>query len=340
LSAIHVLPNEGGLQLVETPDNPAPLGGRVIALRARDGARLRAAVWTPRDARGTVVVLGGRGEFIEKYFEVIGELLARGFAVASLDWRGQGGSERALRNPRKGHVDDFALYQRDVQALVEQALTPFCPKPWYGLAHSMGAAIMLMVAHGGDCPFERLFLTSPMIDIYGVKYPRGARALARVLNAVGFGGAFAPGGGERGVEAMAIEGNVLTSDPDRLRRLISLTQAAPDLSVGWPTVSWVHAAFRIMGKLSQPNTPREITTPCLMIVAGDDRVTDTRAAERFGARLRAGRVIVLDDAQHEVLMERDSLRDQCWKAFDAFIPGAERTARARSAIEAGVASAS
>ena len=329
------------MRLVEIPENPAPLGGRVLTLcRARDGARLRAALWTPRKARGTVVVLGGRGEFIEKYFEVIDELLSRGFAVAAMDWRGQGGSERALRNPRKGHVDDFALYLRDLQALVEQALEPSSPKALvWPCSHSMGAAIMLSYAHAGDCPFERLFLTSPMIDIYGLKYPRGARALASVLNGVGFGGAFAPGGGDKGVEAMEFAGNVLTSDANRLRRLIALTQAAPDLSVGWPTVSWVHAAFRVMDRLSAPNTPREITTPCLMIVAGDDRVTDTRAAERFGARLRAGRVIVLDDAQHEVLMERDSLREQCWKAFDAFIPGTERTERTRAAVQAGTVSA-
>ena len=53
-------------------------------------------VATTTAKRGTVVVLGGRAEFIEKYFEVIGELLARDFAVAALDWRGQGGSARRL----------------------------------------------------------------------------------------------------------------------------------------------------------------------------------------------------------------------------------------------------
>ena len=47
----------------------------------------------------------------------VGELLERRFAVVALDWRGQGGSARELENPRKGHVDDFALYERDVAAL-------------------------------------------------------------------------------------------------------------------------------------------------------------------------------------------------------------------------------
>ena len=38
-------------------------------------------------------------------------------------------------------------------------------------------------------------------------------------------------------------------------------------------------------------------------------------------RLKAGRVIVIPGARHEILMERDVLREQFWAAFDAFVPG-------------------
>ena len=136
------------------PRRPAPSSpwrGRSTAIQ------LRTARWVPQTAlRGTVVVLQGRSEFIEKYFEVIGELLARGFAVAAMDWRGQGGSARQLKNPRKGHIDDFSLFERDLGALVDDVLGPSCPQPWFGLCHSMGGAIMLSIAHAGRCPFERL----------------------------------------------------------------------------------------------------------------------------------------------------------------------------------------
>ncbi len=78
------------------------------------GARLRAARFPADPAaaarRGVCVLLNGQTEFIEKYFEVIDELRGRGFAVASLDWRGQGGSARATDDPRKGYVKDFAEY--------------------------------------------------------------------------------------------------------------------------------------------------------------------------------------------------------------------------------------
>src|SRR5580658_9936776 len=160
------------MPLVVTPDNPVPPGAIVESLHAVDGLRLRAARWTPsRRVRGTIALFTGRAEFIEKYFETIGQLLDRGFSVAALDWRGQGGSARQLGNPRKGHIDDFSLFERDLVAFAAQALVPSCPKPWFGLAHSMGASILLMVAHSGRCPFERLVLTSPMIGIANLRYP-------------------------------------------------------------------------------------------------------------------------------------------------------------------------
>ena len=121
------------MALTSTSENPVPPGAIEEDVRTADGCRLRAARWTPAgEARGTVAIFEGRGEFIEKYFETARDLLARGFAVAALDWRGQGGSERPLRNARKGHVDDFSQFERDLDAFVAQVLEPHCPRPWFG----------------------------------------------------------------------------------------------------------------------------------------------------------------------------------------------------------------
>ena len=312
------------MPLVSTPENPIPPGAVVEQLRAVDGVRLRAARWTPsRAAKGTVVILGGRAEFIEKYFETIQQLLDRGFAVAALDWRGQGGSERQLKNPRKGHIDDFSLFERDLVALVTEVLGPSCPPPWYGLCHSMGAAIMLMIAQAGRCPFERVVLTSPMIAIANIQYPGLTRGLAATLDALGLGGAFSPGGGSKPIGLGPFEGNPLTSDPMRFARMQSTLRQDESLALGWPTVGWIHAAFRLMRAFEDPDFPRSTTTPILVVASGADRVTDTRACERFAERLRAGRLIVVPGAEHEIMIERYTYRDQFWAAFDAFIPGLE-----------------
>jgi lysophospholipase len=313
------------MQLVSTPDNRAPPGAVVATARAVDGVRLRTARWTPPTAlRGTVVVAQGRAEFIEKYFETIADLLARGFAVATMDWRGQGGSARPLKDPRKGHVDDFSLYERDLNALVDDVLGPSCPQPWYGLCHSMGAAIMLSIAHAGRCPFERVVLTAPMIAPAGLRHRRPVHLLAEVLDTLGFGGAYAPGGRDKHVFDSPFEGNLLTSDPVRYARVAGALAADPGLRLGRWTVGWIHAAFRLWRSFEDADYARDIAgPPALVVASGADRVVDLGAIERFAGRLRLGRLIVIEGAEHEIMLERDSLRDQFWAAFDQFIPGVE-----------------
>jgi lysophospholipase len=187
----------------------------------------------------------------------------------------------------------------------------------------MGGAILLASAHAGRCPFERLVLTSPMIGLAGLRWPGFFKGLAETLDAVGLGGAFAPGGGNAIGALAPFEGNPLTSDPARYARVATAIGVDPSVGLGWPTVGWIHAAFRQMRQFENPDFPRAITVPILVIAAGADRVTDTRACERFAERLRAGRLIVIDGAAHEILIERDMFRDQFWAAFDAFIPGVE-----------------
>ncbi len=74
-----------------------------------------------------MVVLTGRAEFIEKYStEIVGELLARGYAVAAMDWRGQGLSDRPLADRGKGHIDNFTTYMADVRLFLDSVVGPCC----------------------------------------------------------------------------------------------------------------------------------------------------------------------------------------------------------------------
>ena len=91
------------MTLVSIPANPVPEDVVSGTIKTPDGAELRFARWAPPAGRkGTVCVFAGRSESIEKYFETVRDLRERGFAVAMIDWRGQGHSSRRLRDPRKG----------------------------------------------------------------------------------------------------------------------------------------------------------------------------------------------------------------------------------------------
>jgi lysophospholipase len=75
--------------LVSIPEAPIPYHGKAEWFSGADGATLRAAFFAPDGpARGSVVVSPGRSEPIEKYFEVVQDLLDRGFIVLIHDWRG------------------------------------------------------------------------------------------------------------------------------------------------------------------------------------------------------------------------------------------------------------
>ena len=78
--------------LYATPDNPVPENHFAGFLEGSGGVKIRYAVFRSREreAKGTVVLLQGRSECIEKYYETINDLTARGLWVATFDWRGQG----------------------------------------------------------------------------------------------------------------------------------------------------------------------------------------------------------------------------------------------------------
>jgi lysophospholipase len=62
--------------------------------------------------------------------------------------------------------------------------------------------------------------------------------------------------------------------------------------------------------------------PVLMLAASDDRIVSSLAIEEMATRLKVGAQLVLRGARHEILQERDVIRQQFWAAFDAFVPGA------------------
>src|SRR5438132_11687117 len=168
------------MTLVSIPANPVPDDVVTGTLKTPDGVALRFARWAPPPGRkGTVCLFQGRAEYIEKYFETVRDLRARGFAVATLDWRGQGLSDRALHNPRKGYVRNFSQYQIDLETFINEVVLPDCPPPLFALGQSMGATILLRAAYAGHRWFDRTVLLAPMIALPGMRRLAPPRTLGQ-----------------------------------------------------------------------------------------------------------------------------------------------------------------
>jgi lysophospholipase len=310
------------MTLLSIPANPVPEDYVSGTIKTSDGVGLRFARWAPPSGRkGTVCVFTGRSEQIEKYFETVRDLRDRGFAVAVIDWRGQGHSQHQLRDGGKGYVRHFSDYEIDVQAFVEQVVLPDCPPPYFALAHSMGGAVLLRVAHAGRRWFDRIVLSAPMIDLPGHRTSFAARALLRAMRLFGQGDRYVPGGNDQLTGAADFIGNPFTSDPVRFARNAAILEEDPTLGLASPSVAWADTALRAMHDFRAVNYPSQIRQPLLMIAASHDTIVSTAAIEEFAYHLRGGSHLVIAGSKHEILQEQDRYRAQFWAAFDAFVPG-------------------
>ena len=309
------------------PDNPCPAGGRFGWLQRPDGARLRYALWPAdpanRDAgadRKTVVIVPGRTEFIEKYFETVSTVRARGWHVAILDLRGQGLSSRQIATPTLGHVETFTDYEQDLAAFMDEVVRRQCPGPYVILAHSMGAAAVLLYLRRHPPDIVAAVLTAPMLGLRsGRLQTLLARPLLRALKAV-LGGAVPMPAGSRGDPMAArFERNIVTRDRARFERALAALADNPQLTVAAPTLGWTLAAFAAMAALADAQTLAAIDVPVLIAVAGADRIVDNDAIRRAAERLPRADVVTFPEARHEILMETDAVQDAFWRAFDRFL---------------------
>jgi lysophospholipase len=316
----------GKTALKPVPMQPAAAGFEPLFFQpprqGKSAARLRAARFAADPAvprRGVCVLLNGQTEFIEKYFEVIDELRRRGFAVATFDWRGQGGSDRLLGDDsRKGYVKDFAEYDEDLAAFMAAIVAPMGEGKPIALAHSMGGHNLLRYLARKPDAVAKAVLTAPMVAVSFRGNAAWLVALVTSLqNRFGRGTGWVWGMEARDPHRMTFSTQMVTSDEARFERAQKILREQPDLRLAGATWAWLAAAMRSMAWVRKQAA--HITTPLLVIGAGADQIVVTKETKAFAARLPHARYLEIAGAGHEMLMERDAFRAQWWAAVDAFL---------------------
>ncbi|MGL5010233.1 MAG: alpha/beta fold hydrolase, partial [Paracoccaceae bacterium] len=243
--------------------------------------RIRAAYWpasTNGTDKGTVLLLPGRTEYIEKYGRAAADLARRGYGTVAIDFRGQGLADRILPDPIKGHVGSFADYQLDMAALLQWVQSEGLPQPLFLLGHSMGGSIGLRALING-LPVRAAAFSAPM---WGIKISPVMRPLvapiARIMSALGRSLAFAPTTGPIPyVAKAAFAGNVLTKDRGMWDYMVAHLAAAPGLALGGPTVRWLQLAVADCAALAALPSPR---LPVYCALGTDERIVDVAAIHR------------------------------------------------------------
>lgn len=285
---------------------PWPEGARAYWLRASDGVRLRMAV-LGEGSRGTILLFPGRTEMIEKYGHLAPALMASGFGLATIDWRGQGLSDRATADPMMGHVEDFAEYQADVAAWMAALRVLGLPGPQVVLAHSMGGCIALRALLQG-LPARAAAFSAPM---WGLELSPLNRALGWALStaarASGQGRRYVPGLADEAVLAtMDFDTNMLTTDRATFAHMQAQVQAVPALALGAPSLGWLNAALRETRALARRKSP---AIPALAALGSLEKIVEPAAIRARMARWPGAELVDYPGAEHEILMERPPLRD-------------------------------
>ncbi len=303
--------------LMSVPGAAAPSGSTGEWYRGAGGLRLRAAMWVPEGApRGTVILSPGRTEPIEKYYELIGDLLQRDFAVLAHDWRGQGLSARLLPDRLKGHARAVEEFLDDYSRLLDDYVGR-APGPWIMLGHSMGGCLNLLSLEAGETRFAAAMLTSPMLRLKtGRRSLWSVRFAARWNVRHGKAGDYVFDEYDDPFEH-TFERDALTTDEARYERWREQLYACPHLAVGGITWGWLAFAVDAGERALKPKALRRVKIPLTIVQAGnDDRVLKS-SAKWAARRMPKGRYVEIAGAKHEVAMERDDMREIVLREFDA-----------------------
>ncbi|MFW2542034.1 alpha/beta fold hydrolase [Primorskyibacter sp. 2E107] len=298
-----------------------PADSRAWWITSEDGLRLRIGHY-PVDgtARGTVLLFPGRTEYIEKYGRTAAALAAAGYHTLAIDWRGQGMAERMLDDPRTGHVHVFDDYQTDVAAILHTAAELGLPQPMHLIAHSMGGCIGLHAVMEG-LPVASCVFTGPM---WGIRIADPLRPAAWALSwgskRVGLSHHYAPGTGiDSYVASAPFEGNLLTTDPDMWDYMRRQVLAQPELQLGGPSLGWLHEALRETRMLARRPSP---TLPCLCFTGTNERIVDVSRIRERMAHWPGGKLVMVDEGEHEVLMEGEERREHLHAQIISLFEGA------------------
>jgi lysophospholipase len=284
-----------------------------------DGALLRWGHLAADDARAECVLVGGFGDFIEKHFETIRDLTARGLSIWCLDWRGQGGSTRPKRLPHRPRARRFDRDAEELAQFARQMLTP--GRPHVLIAHSMGGAIALLCLHRHRDLFDAAVLSAPMLGMpIGPTPPVLLRALTGTVRLSGLGICRLPGTYRYRLDRPPTpERSRASSDAERCRIRHAWISSNPALRLDQPTYGWLDPALSLTARIGKRRFLARIRTPVLLGSAGREHVVAPSAHYRAARLLPDCTLVELPDSKHEPFLERDAIRDEWLDRIDRFL---------------------
>ena len=298
--------------------------GETIFRKAKDGRKLRIAIWKNQKERvcGTIFFLNGHREFIEKYSETFALFIKKGFNVITLDWRGWGLSERPFPSqPKIQHISSAAEYQLDLDELISLAKQKNLSLPWHLIAHSLGCLIGLRRLTSEPQSFNKYIFLSPLwgnfpyiarpIQRLVIKFEKALRLLGLLMLTQQHPKKYKP-------YSLTVDfrKNTLTSDKKQFKRLQTILENNHKLHSGVPTLGYLIAILKEIDSLNRVDFPKR---NILVLLADQERITDNKAVLRLIRRYDFINVVKIKKAQHEILIEKETIRKEAMYVIQKFL---------------------
>ena len=307
-----------------------PKGWRWHMFAGDNGQKLRFGTAFPKHTipRAVVVILPGLSEYCEKYFELANTLLEKKYAVYVLEWQGQGRSYRhSKKYPQKRISNGFQRDVNDLDIFIKDYIVPSAVHPEVGrlplvmLAHSMGANIGLRYLKSHPDIFSCAAMTAPMFGIKALKkIPSPLRVPLTKLLSEFADSSYVPGAGDYKPRRLNKKiKDDFSSDPVRDAVHDAWIEFDPNLKVGGVTYRWLYHAAKTCQIVREKSFLESIRLPLLLALAGKEKLVNNSSIKRAYHILPDCSLLELKDSSHEILMERDEIRDQFLKSFDELI---------------------
>lgn len=299
-----------------------PEGGVMELLTTKEALEIRTARWMPKGTpKGTILLCQGYTEFLEKYDEVVQELLDRDFAVVTFDWRGQGMSSRLIRDPQKGHMTSFADFMTDAELIYQKIVVSKMPGPYHIMGHSMGGHLAFRVLQEFPNHYKKAILCAPF---FGWSPSFGAGKLnlkvviilSNLMKTIGSSQSYAYGATPPSLQK-TLPGQ--TSDRTRFQKRVTFYKVEPHLLMGGPTWNWILESTKSLFLILKDKRIEQIQTPILLASGAKDEIVDPHAHHAVAALSEKINLVDFPTSMHEILMEQDVIRNAFWKEFDQFM---------------------
>ena len=293
---------------------PALIGGNLGFATTSDGRKVRFALW-PKGKRGLIVFFNGRNEYLEKYNAAYKKFQELDYAVVALDWRGQGLSEREKRLGHLGYVGSFSEYQLDVEAVLTHTEVKGVSGPRILVGHSTGGCIGLRTLTNKEFVFKKAIFLAPLwgaLPMQHLSY-RISRLMVRA------------GWDKKSPISPKVKPYILTTTPEKnchtsdqvqFKRLQEIIVADPRLSAGPATFGWISA---VGDELLDLDKQEPLTLPHLVLVGREDALISLKAVEKKCRQSKKGKLFVIPEARHELLIEKQEIVSSVWEKIDNFL---------------------